>query len=57
MYEDEKQVDKAVHEFEIAVRLRPDLSKAHYRLARLYQKQGKSALAEKELRAFEVLKK
>jgi tetratricopeptide (TPR) repeat protein len=57
MYDDEKQVDKAVHEFEIAVRLRPDLSKAHYRLARLYQKQGKSDLAEKELHAFEALKK
>jgi tetratricopeptide (TPR) repeat protein len=56
LYEDEKQDAKAIREYEIATKLRSDLSKAHYRLGRLYQKNGQTALAQKEFQAFEVLK-
>ena len=56
LYEDEKQEAKAIHEYEIATRLRADLQKAHYHLGRLYQKSGQEALARKEFQAFESLK-
>jgi tetratricopeptide (TPR) repeat protein len=55
LYEDEKQDAKAVQQYELATKLRFDLSKAHYRLGRLYQKNGQSALAQKEFHAFETL--
>jgi tetratricopeptide (TPR) repeat protein len=56
LYEDEKQDTKAIYEYQLATRLRSDLSKAHYHLGRLYQKNGQPALAQKELDAFEALK-
>ena len=55
LYEDEKQDAKAIQQYQLATRLRSDLSKAHYRLGRLYQKSGQPALAEKEFHAFETL--
>jgi tetratricopeptide (TPR) repeat protein len=55
LYEDEQQDAKAIEQYQLATRLRSDLSKAHYRLGRLYQKNGKPALARKEFHAFEAL--
>ncbi|HZT35741.1 MAG TPA: tetratricopeptide repeat protein [Nitrososphaera sp.] len=46
----------AIHEYEAAVRIRPDLAQARYHLARLYEKNGQPELARKEFRAFEALK-
>ncbi len=55
LYEDEKQDAKAIQQYQLATKLRADLSKAHYRLGRLYQKNGQPALAQKEFHAFETL--
>ena len=56
LYEDEKLDANAIQEYQLATRLRSDLSKAHYRLGRLYQKNGQQVLAQKEFDAFEALK-
>jgi tetratricopeptide (TPR) repeat protein len=56
LYEDEKLDANAIQEYQLATRLRSDLSKAHYRLGRLYQKNGQPVLAQKEFDAFEALK-
>lgn len=53
-YENSKQFDSAVEEFQEAVRTDPDNYDAHYRLARLYQQVGRPADAEKE---FAVVRK
>jgi tetratricopeptide (TPR) repeat protein len=47
---------EAVQEYETATKLDSGLEKAHFRLARLYQRLGKSALAREQFRAFEAAK-
>jgi tetratricopeptide (TPR) repeat protein len=47
-YQEEKQFDLALHEFQEAVRTAPDNYDAHYRLARIYKQMGQPANAEKE---------
>jgi len=51
----EKQDAKAIEQYQLAIKLHSDLSKAHYRLGRLYQKSGQPALARKEFQEFEGL--
>ncbi len=48
--------DKAIAQYEIAIRQRPSFSQARYRLARLYQKSGKPDLARKEFALLKTLK-
>jgi tetratricopeptide (TPR) repeat protein len=57
LYEDEKQEAQAIRQYQIAIRLGgPSLAKAHYRLGRLYQRNGQAGQAQKEFDAFEALK-
>ncbi|PYT30989.1 MAG: hypothetical protein DMG57_06530, partial [Acidobacteria bacterium] len=56
LYEDRKQDAKAIHEYQLATKLRFDLSKAPCHPGRLYQKDGQPALAQKKFDAFEALK-
>ena len=56
LYEDKQANVKAIEEYEIAIRQRPDFLKAHYHLARLYSKTGKAVSARRELAAVEALK-
>ena len=56
LYEDRKQDAKAIHEYQLATKLRFDLSKAPCHPGRLYQKDGQPALAQKEFDAFEAFK-
>jgi tetratricopeptide (TPR) repeat protein len=48
LYQDEGAVEKAILEYETAVRLRPGLKPAHYRLGRLYADRGQAELARRE---------
>jgi Tfp pilus assembly protein PilF len=57
LYSDERQIARAVREFEEAIRLRPDWKAAHYRLAQLYAEEGKGELSRREFRVFRSLKK
>ncbi len=47
-YQDAKQFDLALMEFQESVRTAPDNYDAHYRLARIYRQLGNTAEAEKE---------
>lgn len=47
-YQEQSQLDLALHEFQEAVRTAPDNYDAHYRLARIYKQMGQTANAEKE---------
>ena len=47
-YQESKQTDLAVKEFQEAVRTSPDSYDAHYRLARTYKQMGRTADADKE---------
>ena len=53
---DQKRYAEAIPELRQAVRLQPDLSQAHYRLAQAYQRTGQKALAAKQFEIFEQLK-
>jgi Flp pilus assembly protein TadD len=53
---DRRAFAEAIVELRHAVRLEPNLSQAHYRLAQAYQRTGQKALAAKELEIFEQLK-
>ena len=57
LYDDERRDARAIGQYEAVIRLHgADLSRAHYRLGRLYQRIGQTALAKKEFDAFEALK-
>ena len=55
LYQNEKQADKAIREFETVIRLRPAFKAAHYHLARLYDAEGKQKLAGKEFQIVRTL--
>jgi tetratricopeptide (TPR) repeat protein len=52
---DQKRTPEAIQALRRAVRLQPDLARAHYRLAQLYQRTGQKEAAEKELAIFRQL--
>ncbi len=56
LYEEQKRYSDAVVEYKKTVELRPDFSKAHYRLARTYGIVGKQKLAHEELGIFRRLR-
>ena len=56
LYEDMLNVPKAIGEYEVATQQRANFSQAHYRLARLYAKTGKSDLAAREFALLKALK-
>ena len=47
---------KAIEYLRRAIELQPSLAQAHYRLGQLYQRVGRSDLAERELAVFRELK-
>lgn len=55
-YEDRGAFNEAIAQYQIAIRQEPSLEKAHYRLARLYAKEGKTAAARVEFAVVEKLK-
>jgi tetratricopeptide (TPR) repeat protein len=56
LYEEEKNDVKAICEYSTAIKLEERQSKFHYRLARIYQRDGNSQSAAVEYRKFEELK-
>lgn len=56
LYDDEKQDAKAAREYLLAISLHPAASKFHYRLARVYQRDGNAQLAAAEYRKFRDFK-
>ncbi len=57
IYFEAGMLTNARQELELAVRLNPEKEKAHYLLAQVYLKMAQNALAEKELRTFEELRR
>ncbi len=49
----EQRYDEARREFQAAIRLKPDLADAHYRLAQAYSRIGKKDLAAKEFELYQ----
>jgi len=47
---EDKEYDEATSEFQQAIGIDPDRAEAHYRLAEVLRAQGKTAMAEKELK-------
>jgi tetratricopeptide (TPR) repeat protein len=47
----------AVQEYQAAIRLKPDLARAHYRLAQAYLRTGDKAAAQAELDAYQKLRR
>ena len=56
LYDDAQEDAKAIREYLTAIKLEPKPSKFHYRLARVYQRDGNSQLAAAEYRKFQELK-
>jgi tetratricopeptide (TPR) repeat protein len=52
LYAHREDYDNAAREFEVAVRLAPDMKEAHYRLASAYKKIGRPEAAEREMKLF-----
>ncbi|HXX23992.1 MAG TPA: tetratricopeptide repeat protein [Terriglobia bacterium] len=52
LYAGEQKYGDASREFQQAIRLKPDLADAHYRLAQVYSRTGQKALAEKEFELY-----
>jgi len=48
LFAGEQKYADAIREFKDAIRLKPDLADAHYRLAQAYSRTGQKALADKE---------
>jgi len=51
IYDEQGDTNRAITEFETAIRLKPDWKSAHYHLAQLYRKAGKPQLAAREYEA------
>ncbi len=56
LYQDKQEDERAIGQFEIAIKQKPDFLQAHYRLAQMYKKIGKDALASREFAVIERLK-
>jgi tetratricopeptide (TPR) repeat protein len=54
LYEDRKQPENAIREYQAALRTQPGLKTAHYRLAQLYSATGEKELARRELQLYRV---
>jgi tetratricopeptide (TPR) repeat protein len=57
LYEERKEVSRAIAAYQKAIVVSPRLEEAHYRLAQLYRLTGENEKAREELRAFEQIKK
>jgi len=57
LYEERKDVPRAISAYQEAIAAAPRLEEAHYRLAQLYRLTGEDQKAREELRAFEQIKK
>jgi len=57
LYEERKDVSRAISAYQKAIAAAPRLEEAHYRLAQLYRLSGENEKAREELRAFEQIKK
>jgi tetratricopeptide (TPR) repeat protein len=55
LYSDENKVPEAVTAYQEALRIDPDLADAHYHLAQLYRRTGKSGAAATELALYQRL--
>jgi tetratricopeptide (TPR) repeat protein len=55
LYAGQQRYADAIREYQQAAKLKPDLSDAHYRLARAYSRTGESILAKKELELYKKL--
>jgi tetratricopeptide (TPR) repeat protein len=55
LYDTEKMTALAIDQYQVAIRLRPDFAKAHYRLAQDYLRVGKKAQASAELGIYDEL--
>ena len=47
-------IDKAIAEYQRALKLDPSLNRIHYILARIYRKSGKPELADREFELFKI---
>lgn len=56
LYAEQRQYPEAINALRKAVRLKPEMEKAHYRLAQVYQRTGQKELAAKELEIHKRLK-
>src|SRR5690348_988954 len=56
VYDEQKQPDRAVSEYVVAIRVNPELATAHYRLAQDYERLGEKGKAEAELAQYEQLR-
>jgi tetratricopeptide (TPR) repeat protein len=57
LYEERKEVSRAISAYQKAIAVSPRLEEAHYRLAQLYRLSGEDEKAREELAAFEQIKK
>jgi tetratricopeptide (TPR) repeat protein len=55
LYSDENKIPEAVAAYEETIRIDPNSADAHYRLAQLYRRTGKSVEARKELALYQRL--
>ena len=56
LYAQQTRYALAIGEYQAAIRLKPDLARAHYRLAQVYLRNGDKAAARAELDAYEKLR-
>jgi tetratricopeptide (TPR) repeat protein len=57
LYDEGKEISRAISAYQKAIAVSPRLEEAHYRLAQLYRLTGENEKAREELRAFEQIKK
>ena len=51
-YAEEDKLQQAIFEYRRAIRLKPDLASAHYRLAQTYRRSGDMLRAQQELELY-----
>jgi tetratricopeptide (TPR) repeat protein len=57
LYSSDGKYTRAIPEYQLAIKLKPDLANAHYRLAQAYLHLGEPGAAKKELALYETLHK
>jgi len=57
LYADEGNSSAAAAQYQEAIRLRPDLAAAHYRLAQIYLRSGRTREGQAELDAYNRLRR